>query len=560
MTPPDRAAWPAGSSPAAGPDDGEPQAAQLFAGPGEAAAHCRALDWAATPLGPVGQWPAALRWAVRLCLDSGLGMCVYAGPEYVLVYNDAFVQALGVDKHPWALGRPAREVWLEIWEQIAPEFAQVLAGGSPIHYADQRFVIERDGQTQETFWTYAFSPVRAEDGSVVGIHNVATETTARMRAEVALRDSEERFRLAVHSSSLGSFDLDAQTLQLHWSENAYRMFGYDDASVMAMADPASRVHPEDRARVDAAIAAAWDPVGSGQYRTRYRVVWPDGSLHWIEAIGTVRFEGSGPERRPVRLAGVLWDITEHQHLVDALRYADRAKDEFLAMLAHELRNPLAPLTNAHALLERAEPLSERGRRALALAQRQTRQLRRLVDDLLEVSRITRGRIELRCEPMSVGAAVHAAVESIAAMVEQRSQQIEVELPAKPVRIVADPARVAQVLENLLTNASKYTPPGGAIRVEVDEGDNQVAVCVIDNGIGIEPDKLGHVFELFTQVDAALDRSQGGLGIGLALVKRLVELHGGSVQAISAGPGQGATFTVRLPRIPLESSASEPVAT
>lgn len=217
------------------------------------------------------------------------------------------------------------------------------------------------------------------------------------------------------------------------------------------------------------------------------------------------------------------------------------------MLAHELRNPPAPLPNAHLLLERTEPLTERGRHALGLPQRQTRQLQRLVGDLLEVSRITRGKIELRCELISLGIAVHAAVDSVAVRVEQRAQQIEIALPARPVRLMADPARLAQVLENLLTNASEYTPENGSIRVEVDEKPNPIEIRVIDNGIGIEPTKIEHIFELFTQIDTTLDHSQGGLGIGLALVKRLVELHGGDVMATSAGKDQGATFTVRLPR-------------
>lgn len=191
-------------------------------------------------------------------------------------------------------------------------------------------------------------------------------------------------------------------------------------------------------------------------------------------------------------------------------------------------------------------MTERGRSLLAVAQRQTRQLQRLDDDLLEVSRITQGRIELRSEHMGVSAAVHAAVESLTHMFEQRRQQITIALPEWPVRIDADPARIAQVLENLPTNASKYTPEGGAIRVEVDDRPEQVEIRVIDDGVGIDPAKMSQLFELFGQIDVTLDRSEGGLGIGLALVKRLIELHGGTVEAASAGLAKGATFTVRLP--------------
>jgi signal transduction histidine kinase len=226
--------------------------------------------------------------------------------------------------------------------------------------------------------------------------------------------------------------------------------------------------------------------------------------------------------------------------------ADARKDEFLAMLAHELRNPLAPLANALHVLGRSPGLAEGDRAMLAMADRQLRQLRRLVDDLLEVSRITRGKIALRCEPVDVDAAVRGAVESVAAQVAQRGQRLELSLPTAPARIVADPVRVAQVLENLLNNASKYTSEGGSIRVEVRDGTNEVEIGVADNGIGIEPDKIPHLFEMFSQIDATIDRAQGGLGIGLAMVRRLVELHGGRVAAHSTGLGHGATFTLWLP--------------
>ena len=239
----------------------------------------------------------------------------------------------------------------------------------------------------------------------------------------------------------------------------------------------------------------------------------------------------------------------------ALAEADRRKDEFLAMLAHELRNPLAPLTNALRLLARDADKAAQDKAAVAMAERQTRQLKRLVDDLLEVSRISRGKIELRPEPVLVDSAVRAAAGSVEPMLAQRAQRLHIDVPPGPVRIVADPARVAQILENLLTNASKYTHEGGSIRVEVDTlGDQGVEIHVIDDGIGIAQDMLPRLFELFSQVEATLDRSQGGLGIGLALVRRLAELHGGSAAAYSAGLGQGAVFTVRLPSEPARPPA------
>jgi signal transduction histidine kinase len=235
--------------------------------------------------------------------------------------------------------------------------------------------------------------------------------------------------------------------------------------------------------------------------------------------------------------------------VAALREADRRKDEFLAMLAHELRNPLAPLRNAIGVLSRMLPAEGAARQALGMGDRQVRQLTRLVDDLLDVSRITQGKIELQRRPVSVIDAVVAAAETLRPSTDPRGQSLTLDLPETSPVVSADPARLAQVLENLLSNASKYTDPGGSIRVQVDDDDaHEVVIRVCDTGIGLPPEQLERVFEMFTQLDGSRERAQGGLGIGLSLVRRLVELHGGTVSARSDGPGRGACFVVRLPRV------------
>jgi signal transduction histidine kinase len=236
-----------------------------------------------------------------------------------------------------------------------------------------------------------------------------------------------------------------------------------------------------------------------------------------------------------------------EHAVEALREADRRKDEFLAMLAHELRNPLAPLRNAMSVLSRTLPEGTAQRRAVEMSDRQVRRLTRLVDDLLDVSRITQGKIALHREPVSIAEAVADAVESVRPAIEQRRQRLGLRLPDTAPVVLADGVRLAQVFENLLSNASKYTDPGGEIEVEVEDAPDAVRVRVRDTGIGLPPDQLERVFELFTQVDSSRDRAQGGLGIGLSLVRQLVELHGGTVGASSDGPGRGACFVVALPR-------------
>jgi PAS domain S-box-containing protein len=237
------------------------------------------------------------------------------------------------------------------------------------------------------------------------------------------------------------------------------------------------------------------------------------------------------------------ELREH---AEELAGADRRKDEFLAMLGHELRNPLAPLKNAAYLLRLPKRTEEQTRWAGEVIERQVGQMSRLVDDLLDVSRITRGKVTLRKEVVELAAAIERAVEISRPLIEARRHELVESLPPGPVWLEADPVRLAQVIANLLNNAAKYTPDRGRITLSASQEGAEVVLRVRDNGVGIAPEVLPHVFELFTQDRRTLDRSQGGLGIGLTLVKGLVEMHGGSVQAFSEGPGRGCEFVVRLP--------------
>ncbi len=246
-------------------------------------------------------------------------------------------------------------------------------------------------------------------------------------------------------------------------------------------------------------------------------------------------------------ANLYWtDITERKRAENALRENDRRKDEFLAVLAHELRNPLAPIRNSLHILRLAAPQDPAAERVSEMMERQVNHMVRLVDDLMEVSRITGGQIELRKEPIEVAAIVRSAVETSRPLIDAGGHNLTLAIPPEPLTLNGDPVRLAQVLANLLNNAAKYTDPGGQIRLTVRPEGSAVAISVQDTGTGIPPEMLPRVFELFTQVDRRANRSQGGLGIGLALVKSLVEMHGGSVKVYSPGPGQGSEFVVRLP--------------
>jgi signal transduction histidine kinase len=256
------------------------------------------------------------------------------------------------------------------------------------------------------------------------------------------------------------------------------------------------------------------------------------------------------------LLAVIRDVTERRRqdeaVLEVLRQADRRKDEFLAILAHELRNPLAPVVNALQYLRMKGPSTTETEWARDVISRQVQYLTRLIDDLMDVSRINRGRILLKRERVELASAVQEAVEASLPIIEDMGHDFSIEMPEGAVILHADTTRLAQVLLNLLNNAAKYTERGGKIELRVEPDGDGVAISVRDTGIGIPADKLATIFEMFSQVDGALSRSQNGLGIGLYLVKRLVEMHDGTIRVRSDGPGKGSEFLVRLPVVEIES--------
>jgi PAS domain S-box-containing protein len=379
--------------------------------------------------------------------------------------------------------------------------------------------------------------------SAVRLLGVLLDVTERVDAETRLDEEHEWLTLAVTAGQMGIWEWNFTKGTRRWNDAMYGLYGVDRSAVTRLAPPyIEEILPEDGARVQQAIVELRARGGSAQVEFRIRRK-DNGQVRWVTSRGVMRHDPvSGDER----MLGVTYDITERKTAEQKLVEDDRRKDEFLAMLAHELRNPLAPLVNAIRILETTGSGDAAGRAALGIADRQLRQLTRLVDDLLEVARITRGRIELRRQPMVVDSAVREAVTATALALEARSLHLVLDLAAGTEPIVADAARLRQVVENLLANAIKYTEPGGTIRVSSRQEGGVASVCVADDGIGIDAEALTRIFDLFVQIDDGIDRTHGGLGIGLALVKRLVELHGGSVVAASAGRGRGASFTVRLP--------------
>jgi PAS domain S-box-containing protein len=280
----------------------------------------------------------------------------------------------------------------------------------------------------------------------------------------------------------------------------------------------------------------------------YRQLCADGRAAWSEVTAYPTLDGG--------LAAFFRDITERQQAEESLREAERRKDEFLAMLAHELRNPLAPISAAAELMEMVRLDEERLTQTSQVIRRQVSHMTGLVDDLLDVSRVTRGLVTIRTTPQDLKSIVSNAVEQIRPIIEAQRHRLGIDLPPDSAQVSGDQKRLVQILTNLLNNAAKYTPAGGDIQLRMEMRGDQVLLHVRDNGIGIEPALQQRVFDLFAQGERAADRSQGGLGLGLALVKSLVELHGGTVSCFSEGLGQGSCFTVSLPRLMAKRNVAE----
>jgi len=365
------------------------------------------------------------------------------------------------------------------------------------------------------------------------------------RATARLRENHEVLALAMQAGKMGVWSRDLTLDTVWWSPELATIFGLSpadyDYSRMRLLE---FVSPEDRVRLPAAIEQALE--ARQDYALQFQFTHAaSGELRWMEARGKATYDANG---RPQMLHGLGIDITEQKRAVEALREADRRKDDFLATLAHELRNPLAPISSGLHILRNAGHDAAATAQAREIMERQVAQMVRLVDDLLDVARITTGKVELRPEPIDLTGAINDAVETAMPLITLGGQPLQVTPPATPTYVNADRTRLAQVFANLLNNSAKYSERGQAIQVSVAREQDWAVVRVRDAGIGIHPEMLPRIFDMFRQADRTGGRSRGGLGIGLFIVKRIVEMHGGSVEAISPGLGQGTEFVVRIPAL------------
>lgn len=547
----------------------------------------RALEWSTTPLGPIDEWPHHLRLAVSICLNSGLPIALYWGPEFTLIYNDAWTPIPG-DKHPWALGRPAHEVWPEIWDVIRPNFQQVIATGEAYSATDALFFMRRHGYTEECYFDYTLGPICGTEGAVDGIFNAAMETTYRVLGErrtrllrelaehtAPARSPEEACALAAETFSAATQDVPFALLYLVDADG--RHAGLAGIVGIASDGPASPLVVDlDGADTDswplAAVARTGEPQLVSDLASRFGRLpggsWPEPSgqalVLPIGAAGPGRLAGflvagisprraldadyrSFFELAAGHLATALTNARAYQmerQRAEALAELDRAKTAFFSNVSHEFRTPLTLILGPLEDLLAQEQIPAGIQESLTVVHRNSLRLMRLVNTLLDFSRIEAGRVRASYEPTDLAALTADLVSSFRSACEKAGLQLVVDCPPLPEPVYVDGDMWEKIVLNLVSNAFKFTFEG-EIKVKLHADGDHCELSVRDTGIGIPEAELPRIFERFYRPKEARGRTFEGTGIGLALVQELAKLHGGSVR-VQSDVGKGSTFTVTLP--------------
>ncbi len=442
------------------------------------------------------------------------------------------------------------------------------------------------GRFERREWTYVrkdgvhltvnlvVTAVRDATGQITGFLGVAEDIRERKKSEEALRKSEERFHLAVSGSNDGLWDWDVRTDEVYYAPRFKELLGYDDDEFEnTFASFETHLHPDDRARALERVRQHLDD--REPYDVEYRLRTKSGDYQWFRARGQAIWNRDG---QAIRMAGSVSDLTnrkqveaaleqkaaEVQHANDTLRIAEAEarkavvqRDQFLAMLSHELRNPLSAILHGLSVMEHANATRENVADAHQAIRRQAYHMSRLLDDLLDVARITHGKINFHKKVLDLNDLICDAAQAMQPVMHARQQQLSIVPSPEPVLVEGDPTRLLQVVENLLTNASKYTHCGGVIILGLKKQADSCELSVRDNGRGIDPVMLDEIFDMFVQSNHGLDRSDGGMGVGLTLVRILVEKHDGTVKAFSDGLGHGSRFVIRLPLTSKSAATSPP---
>jgi signal transduction histidine kinase/ActR/RegA family two-component response regulator len=510
----------------------------------------RGFAWHATPLGEPAAWPQSLKTAVSLMLRARQPMFIGWGPQHISLYNDGYIPICG-EKHPHALGRPMAQVWSEIWDQLSVLNDAVMRGEAH-WYENMAFDLAGRTESGPSYFSFSYTPLLDDRGAIGGIFCSAVETTAAVRLAQRRADEMQRLQRMFEQAPGFICTLGGPQHVFEFVNDAHRRLfqrpeivgktmreSFPDIAGQGFYEPLDEVYRTGVGHVAHGMRA----------RLRDTPDAPEREVV-LDLVYAPMFDESGRvtgvfcQGQDVTMADAAQQATKEAH--EALRRADRQKDDFLATLAHELRNPLAPLRTGLHVLQRGTGTPEE-QRVRNIMQRQLDHMVRLVDELLDIARISQGKIVLSRETLQLHLVLQHAVDACRPLLDAQGHTLAWDGVDPQWHVYGDITRLVQVVGNLLNNAAKYTPPGGHVTLHAVEDGQGLAVIVEDDGIGMPKDVLQGVFERFVQVDRQLGRAQGGLGIGLSVVKSIVEMHCGRVSAESAGPGSGSRFLVWLPR-------------
>jgi signal transduction histidine kinase len=562
---------------------GDAATASLFAGPGEMRARCRDFDWSATQLGPVNAWSQSLRTIVSTLLASRHPMFLWWGPKFVQIYNDGYRPSFGEGgRHPTALGAEGPAFWTDIWGVIGPDVDGVRRTGEATWHEDQLVPIERNGRTEDVWWTYSYSAVRDDDGTVAGVLVVVQETTRRVkllaeRQRLLNALEVESARLMEVFRRAPSFIVAFRGPELRYefvNEAYYQLVGHRDILGKPLFEALPEMRDQGFAELLTAVRETGEPwvgretpvllqrLSGAPLETRYLdmvfqpLVDPDGSRSGVVAHGSDVTEQVVARRDVERLLAeseaARADAERARRDAEA---ANRAKSDFLAVMSHELRTPLNAIGGYTELLEMGihGPITEAQRASLNRIQQSQRHLLGLINEVLNHTRIEAGGLRYTLEDVALDTALVAASALIMPQLTAKGLAYNLDECAPSPLATADPEKLRQILLNLLTNAIKFTPSGGRISVSCGVKGEAAEIAVADTGIGVPPDKLASIFEPFVQVNQLLTRPHEGVGLGLAISRELARGMGGDLTA-SSTPGKGSVFTLTLPLARVQDDA------
>jgi signal transduction histidine kinase len=554
----------------------------VFVGEGALAARCRQFDWERTSLGPVTNWPLSLRALTSALLASRNPILLFWGPELVMIYNDAFAPSLGSTRDARGLGAKGREFWTDVWPAVGPQIEGVLERGESHWFENTLVPIEREGVLDEAWWTYSYSPVRDDRGDIAGCLVICQEVTASVRAEARLREINhelevERARLSEVFEKAPSFFamLRGPDFRIEMANEAYfGLIGRHDVIGKPLLEAIPEIASQGFRDLLERVVTTGEPFvgrealvhfanrGGRGPEDRYvdfiyqAIVEADGSrsgafVHGYDVTDHVM------ARRAVEQAAAdrLRDAEERARLLavaeDARREAEsanRAKSDFLAVMSHELRTPLNAIDGYAELMEMEVhgPLTEQQRQYLIRIRKSQRHLLGLINGVLNYTRVEAGAAQYDLNAVSLIDVLASCDALMRPQMEHRHLDFQVDLCSADLKVVADAEKLQQILLNLLTNASKFTPSRGRVRLSCEPGSESVAITVEDTGRGIPPEQAARIFEPFVQVDARLTRTEEGVGLGLAISRDLAHGMQGEITLVSE-VGKGSAFTVTIPR-------------